>query len=441
MTQASPTADIFSTRFGLTSDPFIDAGECFFPSEQHVRALEFMAHILWSRARLGVLTSPRGCGKTRLIGRFLDGIDERFVVAAVTREQLGPRDFLLEVLRQFGFALDDNDKSDHRRLLERFLHHQAAMSRVCLLIVENPQQMHPSVLEELRLLASLEVEGLRVLKVLLLGEPPIDRVIESPRMAGLLAGGVTKFTLAPFSDDQTAAYIACRLRAAGSSNPDAVMPYTLMSRLHACSGGVAAQINRLCERALVCAAEEGVDSVTVETLDRAIHDLGWQARIHRNPDLAHARRRAELPEFCGKLVISMQGMPDREVILDHDRVLIGRGEEADARIDSVFVSRYHALVVRHDGQDLLLDLGSTNGLLYNSRRILRRVLKDGDLIQVGPAKVKYLNPLAAPAAQPDPAETICFARPGFPPLADEDDGSGTVIAFGRADDTTTSSGR
>jgi general secretion pathway protein A len=106
------------------------------------------------------------------------------------------------------------------------------------------------------------------------------------------------------------------------------------------------------------------------------------------------------------------------------------------RIDSVFISRYHALVVRHEGQDLLLDLGSTNGLLINSRRIVRRVLKHDDVIQIGPAKVTYLNPLAVQGPHPDPAETICFARPGFPMAAGEDDGTGTVIAFGRLDPTT-----
>ena len=47
----------------------------------------------------------------------------------------------------------------------------------------------------------------------------------------------------------------------------------------------------------------------------------------------------------------------------------------------------------------------------------------------------YLNPLAVPATHPDPAETICFARPGFPMAAGEDAGTGTVIAFGRLDPT------
>ena len=102
------------------------------------------------------------------------------------------------------------------------------------------------------------------------------------------------------------------------------------------------------------------------------------------------------------------------------------------RIDSVFVSRYHALIVHDNGQDLLLDLGSTNGLLVNSRRILRRALRHRDLIQVGPARVMYLNEHAAATAQPDPGETICFARPGFPAAAGEDE-AGALLAFGRLD--------
>jgi hypothetical protein len=50
--------------------------------------------------------------------------------------------------------------------------------------------------------------------------------------------------------------------------------------------------------------------------------------------------------------------------------------------------------------------------------------------------VTYHNAQAAPAQHLDPAETICFARPGFPMAAGEDEGTGTVIAFGRLDPTT-----
>jgi hypothetical protein len=287
------------------------------------------------------------------------------------------------------------------------------------------------VLEELRCLAGIAHEGMRVLKILLLGQPALNLVLESPRMAELVTGNVSRFSLSPFSEDQTAAYVAHRLRAAGAPNPDALMPYTLLPQIHACTLGVPANINKLCTRAFIHAREEGASLVTHSALDKAIEDLGWERRRLRLENAVLERQVAALAPTSSqaKLQITMQGEPEREVSLNSDRLLVGRGEEADVRIDSVFISRYHALIVRDGNRDLLLDLGSTNGLLVNSRRILRRALRHRDLIQVGPARVMYLNEQAN-NVQPDPGETLCFSRPGFPAAAGEEEPA-TLLAFGR----------
>jgi general secretion pathway protein A len=226
------------------------------------------------------------------------------------------------------------------------------------------------------------------------------------------------------------------LRAAGAENPDSLMPYTLMPQIHACTGGVPAQINRMCSRALTLAAHSGLQTVSHDALERAIDELGLRDRaLSRFLQTVTPVAPAFVSE--SRLVLSLQGAPDRDVTLTSDRVLIGRGEEADVRIDSVFVSRYHALILRDGKQDVLLDLGSTNGLLVNSRRVIRRALRDRDLIQIGPTRVTYLTTLpgAAATSHPDPGETICFARPGFPVDADEDKAS--ILAFGRGDTTIT----
>src|SRR4029453_9180121 len=111
-----------SVGFGLATAPFAatDDEAFFFPSDQHLRALEFMGHSLWTKSRLGVVTADNGCGKSLLIRRLLKDLDERVNVATVQRDHIGPREFLLEILRQFGFSLGDDDKTDRRRLLERF---------------------------------------------------------------------------------------------------------------------------------------------------------------------------------------------------------------------------------------------------------------------------------------------------------------------------------
>lgn len=422
---------------GLAAAPFADTTDdaFFFPSEQHLRALEFMGHALWTRARVGVVIAEHGCGKSYLIGRFLSRLDERIVAAAVQREHLSSRDFLLEILRQFGIALDEQDKTDRRRLLERFLNHQATVGRVSLLIVENPQSMHPSVLEELRGLTALEVDGQRVLKVLLLGQPSLSLVLDSPRMSDLFGSSAPRFVLGPLSEDQTAAYVAHRLRAAGATNPDALLPHTLMRQIYACTRGVPGRINQLCERAIACATEVGDTTIGARALDEAIEQLGWQDRRLPAATLSPQATAGVTNASAGKLVISMQGMADREVPLTASRMLVGRGEEADVRIDSVFVSRYHALIVRDGREDLLLDLGSTNGVLVNSRRLVRRRLQHRDLIQIGPARVTYLNE-HAPREHVDLGETLCLARPGMTPLAAGEEDSGTLVAFGRLESPT-----
>lgn len=434
MTASDSSVLPVSTGFGLTTEPFTDSADesFFFPSDQHLRALEFMGHSLWTKARLGVVTADNGCGKSLLIKRLLKDLDERVNVATVQREAIGPREFLLEILRQFGFSLADDDKTERRRLLERYLAHQANAGRLCLLIVENAQSMHPLVLEELRCLAAVEHDGMRVLKILLLGQPALNLVLESPRMAELVQGAVSRFSLNAFTEDQTAAYVAHRLRAAGAPNPDALMPYTLLPQIHACSLGIPANINKLCQRALIHAREEGAGQVTHSALEKAIEDLGWLRRRLRmeNAVLEQVAALGSTPSEAN-LIVTMQGAPEREVSLKSDRVLVGRGEEADLRIDSVFISRYHALIVRDGNRHLLLDLGSTNGLLVNSRRIVRRALRHRDLIQVGPARVMYINEQAN-NAQPDPGETLCFARPGFPAAAGEEEAS-TLLAFGRGE--------
>lgn len=431
MSESHPIAEerTRESPFGLTSAPFAETSEdaFFFPSDQHLRALEFMGHSIWTRARLCVVTADQGCGKSLLIRRFLRDLDERVIAAAVQREQITAREFLGEILQQYGVPLEEHDKTDRRRLLERFLVHQAGMGRMCLLIVENAQSMHPLVLEELRCLAALEADGAKVLKLLMLGQPALNRVLESPRMSELVVRTPPRFSLGPLSEDQTAAYVAHRLRAAGSSNPDTLMPHTLMRRVHECTDGVPSRINVLCEEALRFTAAEQLPAVTVETIDKAAAELGWKSRAIANAEPAQPSN--------SRLTISMQGHADRDVELSGGRIIIGRGEEADVRIDSVFVSRYHALIVRDGSQDLLLDLGSTNGLLVNSRRIVRRALRHRDLIQLGPARVVYMNESAAGEGV-DIGETVCFARPGFPTVAGED--AAIPLAFGRQD---TSGGR
>ena len=67
-----------------------------------------------------------------------------------------------------------------------------------------------------------------------------------------------------------------------------------------------------------------------------------------------------------------------------DRVVVGRGGEADLRINDPGVSRRHAELRFEGVGDLVIeDLGSTNGTSVDGRRIDRSRLHDGATVRVG----------------------------------------------------------
>lgn len=89
--------------------------------------------------------------------------------------------------------------------------------------------------------------------------------------------------------------------------------------------------------------------------------------------------------------------------LDRTRAyVIGRLPGAEIHIDDPGVSRRHVKLTRRpDGSIDVADMRSTNGLLVNGHKLERAVLRDGDLMSLGPdavLRLSYRSPdnLAAP---------------------------------------------
>jgi pSer/pThr/pTyr-binding forkhead associated (FHA) protein len=66
-----------------------------------------------------------------------------------------------------------------------------------------------------------------------------------------------------------------------------------------------------------------------------------------------------------------------------DRLVVGRGTDADLRINDPGVSRRHAELRLEAGDVVVEDLGSTNGTLVDGERVDRRRLHDGATVRVG----------------------------------------------------------
>ncbi len=73
------------------------------------------------------------------------------------------------------------------------------------------------------------------------------------------------------------------------------------------------------------------------------------------------------------------------------RMTIGRAADNDIQVEARFVSRYHAAVTAGPSQTVIEDLGSTNGLLVNGRRVARHMLRDGDVVRIGKSRFRFMT--------------------------------------------------
>ena len=81
---------------------------------------------------------------------------------------------------------------------------------------------------------------------------------------------------------------------------------------------------------------------------------------------------------------------------------VGRGPGVDVELNDPSVSRFHVEVVRRGPHVYVDDLGlSTNGTLVNGRPVGRRLLSDGDVLQMGKVRLRVVGlPQVADDAAP-----------------------------------------
>ncbi|MCA3749248.1 MAG: FHA domain-containing protein [Rubrobacter sp.] len=76
--------------------------------------------------------------------------------------------------------------------------------------------------------------------------------------------------------------------------------------------------------------------------------------------------------------------------ISREVVTVGRHPESDIFLDDVTVSRKHAEITRSEGGYRIRDVGSLNGTYVNRVRVDSVDLRNGDEIQIGKYRFKFV---------------------------------------------------
>ena len=103
--------------------------------------------------------------------------------------------------------------------------------------------------------------------------------------------------------------------------------------------------------------------------------------------------------MLGRILVGFNGQTIAERELTPGRFIIGRTPDNDLQIDSKYISRHHAQIITTGAHLGARGLNSTNGIYVRSKRVRRRMLNDGDVVQIGQHEIMYFDERhAAPRA-------------------------------------------
>jgi len=254
--------------FSITPDP-----RFVYLSGRHREAL---AHLLYGVGAGGgfvVLTGEVGTGKTTVCRYLLDHLPKEVDVALILNPRVTAVELIAAVCDELRVpypAGTDSLKVLVDALSQRLLETHGKGRRT-VLIVDEAQNLGVEVLEQVRLLTNLETPKEKLLQIILIGQPELLRLLERRELRQLAQRITARYHLMPFAEPETRAYIAHRLRVAGTTEP--LFEARAIREIHRRSRGVPRLINVMCDRALLGAFAGGLAKADAAVVRRAAAEV------------------------------------------------------------------------------------------------------------------------------------------------------------------------
>ena len=363
-------------------------------------ALKFLRSVLVDERGIGLLIGPESSGKSLIVRQFLHELPKHIAAANVDGSRLKAPEFLWEILKQFGYKVELKTTDDLLNMLRVIVVQLTRSHEAPVLVVHNVNDMYPGALCILCKLASQMIKQQYAMRIVLVSDRYFYRIMHSPSMEPITDRMIGKFELQPMTAREAISYIYAKLHSLGIDHPEDLVPIDICTRLHTAAEGLPGILDDI-----LLAIVDQADSSPVR-LEHIDHPA-LQLQPNNKEKLVRTEQQAE--RGVPKLIITRDGQTHQEVELTNSRALVGRSGLSDIVIESHFVSRQHALLVRDQGAVVLVDLKSSNGTFVNSRRISSKVLLDNDIIMIGDHRIKMIYASGNPKAKidyPDVSDTV-----------------------------------
>src|SRR5262245_2371554 len=260
--------------FNLTPDP-----RFLFLSTQHEEALTHLLYGIYERKGFIEITGEVGTGKTVLCRVLLERLDKTVSTALIFNSYLTKLEPLQAITDDFGLQPRETTSKGYIDVLNEYLLNEFAAGHNAVVVIDEAQNLEPPVLEQLRMLSNLETERVKLLQIIIVGQPELHAKLATRQMRQLEQRIAVRFHIHELTRAETEHYITHRLSVAGGAQT-VTWSRRALRLIHHYTGGIPRRINLLCDRVLMTAFVRETHRVSAAIVRRSAQELAspWQSK-------------------------------------------------------------------------------------------------------------------------------------------------------------------
>jgi len=186
--------------FDLTPDP-----KYLYLSPKHKEVLAHLVYGLQENNGFLKIVGEVGTGKTMICRSFLRELRTDFNIAYIFNPAINQLELLQTINSELGLPGKSKSKKKLIDLLNAFLLEERAKGHRVVVIIDEAQDLEPKVMEQLRLLSNLETDTEKLIQIVLIGQPELEKVLAKDGLRQLRQRITIQWELLPLNQKRLVA--------------------------------------------------------------------------------------------------------------------------------------------------------------------------------------------------------------------------------------------
>jgi general secretion pathway protein A len=274
---------MYNNHFGFSESPFSITPDprFFYSNPVYQEAYANLCYGIEKKKGFIVITGEAGTGKSTLLRRLMRNLGDTIHCAYIFNTDLTFPELLRVALHDLGLSPQETNKVSMLQELNNHLLGQLKQGHIVSVLVDEAQNLSADTLEGLRLLSNLETDQEKLLQIVLMGQPELERKLDQPTLRQLKQRISVQCRLEPLQEKEVGPYIDFRLRAVGYEGKG-LFRREAVHQIAFYSKGIPRLMNIICDNALLNAYASSQDTVSADIISEVARDLRLTPQVQTN---------------------------------------------------------------------------------------------------------------------------------------------------------------